>query len=62
MKIKLKEVAMSERLKCCLKRHGIEYLEEIYDFSDEDYFKVRNIGRKCIQEAKEIVSLYLSLD
>ncbi len=60
MKIKIEEVAMSERLRNCLVRHGITYLEEIYDYTDEDYFKVKHIGRKAIHEAHMIVNQYKS--
>ena len=60
MKIKIEDVEMSVRLKACLLRHGITYLEEIYHYTDEDYFKVKNIGRKAIYEAHTIVNEYKS--
>lgn len=58
MKHKIIDIQISLRLKNCLTNHGIIYLEEIYDYTDEDYFKVRNIGRKAIYEAHQIVGLY----
>lgn len=57
---KIEEVDMSERLKNCLIKHGIQYLEEIRTYTDEDFFKIKNIGRKCIQEAKDIIYLHLN--
>lgn len=60
MKIKIEDVPMSQRLKNCLTRHGIRYLEEIFDYTDEDYFKVKHIGRKAIYEAQQIVLQYKS--
>lgn len=56
----IREVAMTERLKTCLREHGVRYLEEIYDFKDEDYFQMKNMARVCIEEAKEIIELYRS--
>ena len=54
----LRLVAMSYRLKSCLTRHGITYIEDILDYTDEDYMQIRNIGRMNIEEAKGIVSKY----
>lgn len=57
-KTELMFVAMSYRLKSCLTRHGITYIEEIFDYTDSDYMRIRNIGRMNIEEAKGIVSEY----
>lgn len=55
---KITEIEMSPRLKNCLIKHGIEYIDELFDYTDADYFQVRNIGRKNIYEAQQIVASY----
>lgn len=56
MKTELISIPMSVRLQTCLIRHGIVYIEDIFDYTDDDYMKVRNIGRKNIEEAKQLVA------
>lgn len=62
MKHDIEKIDMSIRLRTCLRKHGIKYLEEVYDYTDDDYFQIRNIGRRCIHEAHEIVRRYRILD
>ena len=46
----------------CLKRAGIFFVEELTDMTEEDLLKVRNLGRKCIDEIiAKLESLGLSL-
>lgn len=49
---------MSVRLKKVLLGHGVAFIEDIFEYTDDDYMKVRNIGRKNIAEAHSIVSEY----
>ncbi len=37
----------------CLKRHGIQTVEELRKMSDEELRSVRNISKRCIDEIKE---------
>jgi DNA-directed RNA polymerase alpha subunit len=58
MKTELTLIPMSVRLKTCLTRHGIVYIEELFEYTEDDYMMIRNIGRMNIEEVKGIVSLY----
>lgn len=58
----IEKIDMSIRLRTCLLKHGIKYVEELYDYTDDDYFQIRYIGRRCIYEAHEIVRRYRILD
>lgn len=59
---RIDDLPMTLRLKNCLRNHGVTYLEELYAYTDDDFFRVKNIGRKCIHEAHELVALYKQLD
>lgn len=43
---------LSVRAFNCLMRAGIRSVEELCTMSDEDFHKVRNLGRKCTEEIK----------
>lgn len=45
----------------CLKRAGINYVEELRRLSDEDYLHIRNLGRKRIEEIKQKLSEFETL-
>lgn len=49
----IEELELSVRSSNCLKRAGINTVEELINKSEEDLMKVRNLGRKSLQEIKE---------
>lgn len=58
----IEELELSVRSSNCLKRAGINTVEELTEKSEEDLMKVRNLGRKSLQEIKErLAELTLSL-
>ena len=58
----IEELELSVRSSNCLKRAGINTVEELTEKSEEDLMKVRNLGRKSLQEIKErLAELNLSL-
>lgn len=50
------DLELSVRAYNCLKRAGINYIEELQSLSDEDYSHIRNLGRWRIQEIKQKLS------
>ena len=48
--IDLEEMNLSVRAYNCLKRHGINTLQELAGMCEEDLMKVRNLGRKSMME------------
>lgn len=50
------ELELSVRSYNCLKRAGIESVEELMHMSDEDYFNIRNMNWKCVDEIKRRLS------
>ena len=58
----IEELDMSVRSYNCLKRAGINTLQELTQRTEEDMMKVRNLGRKSLEEVMEKLSeLNLSL-
>lgn len=58
----IEELDLSVRSYNCLKRAGINTVHELTQKSDEDMMKVRNLGKKSLEEVKEkLTSLGLSL-
>ncbi|MBI2914500.1 MAG: DNA-directed RNA polymerase subunit alpha [Firmicutes bacterium] len=49
----IEELDLSVRSYNCLKRAGIDTVEELVRKSEDDMMKVRNLGRKSLQEVKE---------
>lgn len=54
----LEEVNPSVRTYNCLKRSGINTLNELSDYSEMDLKRVRNLGPKCYEEVIELCKLY----
>lgn len=50
------ELELSVRSYNCLKRAGINSVEELMHMSDEDYFNIRNMSWKCVDEIKQRLS------
>jgi len=62
MEMTIEELDLSVRSYNCLKRAGINTVEELTRRSEEDMMKVRNLGKKSLQEVKEkLAALDLSL-
>lgn len=50
---KIEDLELSVRAYNCLKRHGVQNVGELADMTDEEFMKVRNLGRKCMGEVLE---------
>jgi DNA-directed RNA polymerase subunit alpha len=62
MEMTIEELDLSVRSYNCLKRAGINTVEELTRRTEEDMMKVRNLGKKSLQEVKEkLAALSLSL-
>lgn len=62
MEMTIEELDLSVRSYNCLKRAGINTVEELTRRSEEDMMKVRNLGKKSLQEVREkLAALELSL-
>lgn len=48
----IEELDLSVRSYNCLKRAGINTVQELTQKSEEDMMKVRNLGRKSLDEVK----------
>ena len=49
----IEELDLSVRSYNCLKRAGIQTVQELADKSEDDMIKVRNLGKKSLKEVKE---------
>lgn len=62
LEMTIEELDLSVRSYNCLKRAGINSVEELVDKSEEDMMKVRNLGRKSLEEViKKLEDLGLGL-
>lgn len=62
LEMTIEELDLSVRSYNCLKRAGINTVEELIRRTEEDMMKVRNLGKKSLQEVKEkLAALDLSL-
>lgn len=62
LEMTIEELDLSVRSYNCLKRAGINSVEELTRKTEEDMMKVRNLGRKSLEEVdQKLVSLGLSL-
>ena len=50
LEMTIEELDLSVRSYNCLKRAGINTVEDLTDKSEEDMMKVRNLGRKSLEE------------
>ncbi|MEG1345417.1 MAG: DNA-directed RNA polymerase subunit alpha C-terminal domain-containing protein, partial [Acidaminococcaceae bacterium] len=56
------DLDLSVRSNNCLRRAGINTVEELIQRTEEDMMKVRNLGNKSLEEIiKKLVNLGLSL-
>lgn len=56
--ITLEEVSPSVRTYNCLKRSGINTLNELSEYSHRELMRVRNLGLKCYEEVIELCKQY----
>ena len=62
LEMTIEELDLSVRSFNCLKRAGIDTVEDLIDRSEEDMMKVRNLGRKSLEEViQKLNSLGLGL-
>ena len=62
LRMTIEELDLSVRSFNCLKRAGINTVEDLINKSEEDMMKVRNLGRKSLDEViGKIASLGLAL-
>lgn len=54
----LEELDFSVRTYNCLRRAGIETIGDLVALSDDDLFKIRNLGIKCHEEIKRVLMQY----
>lgn len=58
----IEELDLSVRSYNCLKRAGINTIQELTNKSEAEMIKVRNLGRKSLEEVKQkLANLELSL-
>ena len=58
----IEELDLSVRSYNCLKRAGINTVEELTQKTEEEMMKVRNLGRKSLEEVQQkLAALDLSL-
>ena len=53
LEMTIEELDMSVRSFNCLKRAGIDTVEDLTNRTEEDMIKVRNLGKKSFDEVKE---------
>ena len=62
LEMTIEELDLSVRSFNCLKRAGINTVEDLINKSEDDMMKVRNLGRKSLEEVVEkLTSLGFSL-
>ncbi|MDG2658855.1 DNA-directed RNA polymerase subunit alpha, partial [Vibrio parahaemolyticus] len=52
LEMTIEELDLSVRSYNCLKRAGINTVQELVNKTEEDMMKVRNLGRKSLEEVK----------
>ncbi len=55
LEMSIDELELSVRSYNCLKRAGINTVEELTNKTSEDMMKVRNLGRKSLEDRKSVV-------
>ena len=62
LEMTIEELDMSVRSFNCLKRAGIDTVEDLTNRTEEDMIKVRNLGKKSLEEViQKLASLGLTL-
>jgi len=58
LEMSIEELDLSVRSFNCLKRAGINTVEELIKKTEEDMMKVRNLGKKSLEEVKSKLAEY----
>jgi DNA-directed RNA polymerase subunit alpha len=53
LEMTIEELDLSVRSYNCLKRAGINSVEELTEKTEDDMMKVRNLGKKSLQEVRD---------
>jgi len=53
----IEELELSVRAYNCLKREGIDTVDKLLDYKEEELLGIRNFGSKSIQEVKDKVKI-----
>lgn len=61
MEMSIDELELSVRSYNCLKRAGINTVEELINKTPEDMMKVRNLGRKSLEEVQAKSASWVSI-
>lgn len=56
--IPISSLPISTRLRNGLRRNGVEYLQEVENYTEENILRIRNIGRYSLQELINICEQY----
>jgi DNA-directed RNA polymerase subunit alpha len=56
--IKIDDLDFSNRTYNCLKRQGIETLEELRNYPEEELMNIRNFGQKSLDEVRDKLKEY----
>ena len=51
----LNELELSVRAYSCLKRAGINTVEDLCSITAKDMLRVRNLGRKCLEQVIQVM-------
>ena len=56
--VPISSLPISTRLRNRLRRSGVEYLQQVENYTEENILKMRNIGRSSLQELKNVCEQY----
>ena len=56
--VPVSSLPISTRLRNGLRRNGIEYLQQVENYSERKILRIRNIGRGSLQELKDVCNQY----
>jgi DNA-directed RNA polymerase subunit alpha len=49
----IEELDLSVRTYNCLKRRGINFVDDLCRMTEDELFQIRNFGRSCLEDVKE---------
>jgi len=56
--VKIREMNTSARARSCLLSAGYMYVSEIISMTDEEFLKIHNLNRKCLEEIRKVLDSY----
>lgn len=54
----ISSLPISTRLRNGLRRNGVEYLQQVEKYTEENILRIRNIGKYSLQELKNVCEQY----